>query len=323
MIKDLLLLLLIFLIIDIKCSNEYIRAAWIAHIQCPDEIKCKELIQSLASYKINRIYVCAWNNGKTYFESQTMRNSLGEIGIGQDILSWTIKYSQEYGIPEVFAWFEYGLMASYETLETPFAKFAYKNNWIKGKYLNFWYMNPETQALDFLANIMRDAALNYKLTGLQLDDHFDCPSAFLGCNVKIMHNSAQLINKIIREKSQIKLSISPMPLPNSINLSNVDWPKMLESKFFTDVAPQYYTTTFSVFKAKIEENEKYLTQEMKEMLILGVRVNGSGPLTEWTEIEKMLNFAKEKKYGICIWYSKGIVFDYPNEFKNYWKITNN
>ncbi len=296
-------------------GTQSVRAAWIAHIQCPTESACENVLKSLGSFGITRVYVCAWNNGKVYFNSSVMLHAVGAGGIGENIVGWAQKYAKKYGIPEVYAWFEYGMMAAYNNLTSPFAKFAQKNGWIMGKHLGFWYMNPASLATAFLADLMRDLAVLYRPDGIQLDDHFDCPSSFASCKVSVMLNAAKLVWKTV---GPTKLSLSPMPLPNAIVRSNVDWPAMLRAGYFAEVVPQYYTTSSAAFRSKVEENEKLLTKEMRDVMLCGVRVNGSGPLTTWEEVRAMLEFAHARGYGVVVWYSRGIFLDYPKEFHGIW-----
>ena len=77
-------------------------------------------MSQLASKGVNRVYIDVWNNGKTYFNSSTMYDLVGPGGIGTDQLSWGVQYAKQCGM-EVYAWFEYGNMAAYNTISTPFA----------------------------------------------------------------------------------------------------------------------------------------------------------------------------------------------------------
>lgn len=45
-----------------------------------------------------------------------------------------------------------------------------------------------------LGNLMIDAALNYEIDGVQLDDHFCCPIFFTYCNESVMNIAASFIS---------------------------------------------------------------------------------------------------------------------------------
>ncbi len=82
------------------------------------------------------MYVDVWNQGITYFESATMRSLVGSTGIGADHLAWALEAGNYFGI-EVYAWFEYGLMPSYGSINNDFAVYAQQHNWILGIWQPF------------------------------------------------------------------------------------------------------------------------------------------------------------------------------------------
>ena len=80
------------------------------------------LVSTLKSRGVTRIYVDVWNQGRVFFESQTM-DSLVPSGAGtpQDNLKWTLDAARQIGGMEVYAWFEYGLIAAYGEINNDFA----------------------------------------------------------------------------------------------------------------------------------------------------------------------------------------------------------
>lgn len=105
-----------------------IRATWIP-VTWGDtsSTSAQETMESLSNLGVNRVYIDVWNNGKTYFNSSTMYNFIGSDGIGTDQLAWGVQYAKQYGM-EVYAWFEYGNMAAYNSISTPFAQKVSKLN---------------------------------------------------------------------------------------------------------------------------------------------------------------------------------------------------
>ena len=104
------------------------QAVWLPiQYNCTTSDDVTRTVRSLKLQGVTRIYVDVWNNGVTYFNSSTMREIAGGSSVGQDVLLWTLTAANELGI-EVVAWFEYGIMCSYGTLENNFAKTAKGNH---------------------------------------------------------------------------------------------------------------------------------------------------------------------------------------------------
>ena len=49
---------------------------------------------------------------------------------------WVLDAAKDYDI-EVYAWFEYGLIASYNGINNDFALYSQGNSWIIGEYSGF------------------------------------------------------------------------------------------------------------------------------------------------------------------------------------------
>ena len=117
-------------------------------------------------------------------------------------MQWALDAGKFFDI-EIYAWFEYGLMTSYGSINNEFAHYAQEKGWILGQYNNaFFWMDPEKiEVLQFLAGIMKDAIVNYGpkgLRGVQLDDHFATPIG-LGRSKTSMDSAMNYIRKAINE----------------------------------------------------------------------------------------------------------------------------
>ena len=97
-----------------------------------------------------------------------MAKAVGAAAVGTDRLKWATGCGVA-GV-DIYAWFEYGLIAAYGSLSTPFATFADGSDWILGKDGSFYWMDIESGALDFLAQLMVEVANDYPgVRGLQVN----------------------------------------------------------------------------------------------------------------------------------------------------------
>ena len=124
-----LLIITINIINNVKFTQSYYReesigkrCTWIPVSQYDTtESNTNKTMFALSQFGVNRVYIDVWNQGLTYFNSTTMFNFIGNEGIGPNQLSWGVKYAKLYGL-EVFAWFEYGNIAAYSSVNNPFAE---------------------------------------------------------------------------------------------------------------------------------------------------------------------------------------------------------
>jgi len=274
---------------------------------------------------VQRVYVDVWNQGVTYFESSTMRALVGAGGIGEDHLQWALDAGQVYGI-EVHAWFEYGLMPSYGSINNDFAKYAQAQGWILGQYNNFYWMDPDNMdVLRFLGDIMTDAILQYGskgLRGVQLDDHFASPIS-LGKTTKSMDSAMQYIRQTISGVASTTvpttvLSLSPCTLACAADPYNVLWDSWGSLNYYDEVIPQLYRSTYESFKSEFDYTDATLSSSTNQKWTSsGIRVDGSAP-TPWADVNNMLWYSNAKMKGSVVWYAHGIIEIYPSEFVNVW-----
>ena len=315
-----IILQILFILLPCLISSKQIRAVWVDARQFPNETTTGDIIKILHENGINRIYVGIWKNGKVYYESETMRNAIGDKGFGVKMLKWAVKYGKLYNL-EVYGWFEYGYMAAYNNLTCAFGQYALKLGWVMGQCDEFYYMDPRTGATDFLVGILDDA-IKEGVDGLQFDDHFACPPKFPQCSIGIVTAAAKFIKDNLKNKykeKMVPISIAPGPMPEALRDYNVDWRGMMIKGYFDEVIPLLYTNNSEYFKSRLLSNERYWP-EFRQKVLTGIMVNGDGYfiLTKWSEVLKMINFATERGYGISIWYAKSVAFDYRKEFHELW-----
>jgi len=195
------------------------QATWLPTSYIETEDAVWEVMTSLKQKGIKRVYVDVWNSGVVYFNSSTMRELVGDSGIGRDLLLWSLSAGKELGI-DVYAWFEYGLMTSYGSINNDFAKISESNGWILGQYNSFYWLDcANSDVLNFLSGIMTDAIDGYAsagLKGVQLDDHFSTPKG-LGRSASQMDAAVSFVRSQLNSRNNSYFSLSPSTLQFSIN----------------------------------------------------------------------------------------------------------
>jgi uncharacterized lipoprotein YddW (UPF0748 family) len=147
-------------------------------------------ITRLRNIGLNSVYMDAWRNGATYFNSPTMQAITGqsratEIGT-RDLMSEALIAGHRNRMT-VIPWFQYGLMAQFGDAQTaPNTLGAYMRNrdWLlrnqSGTFTDagqgFSYMNPLVpEVRNLVKGIAVDVVRNYDVDGIQFDDHLAWP----------------------------------------------------------------------------------------------------------------------------------------------------
>lgn len=307
-------------------STSNLQATWLpTSYNFNSEQSVFDMMSSLQKEGVRRVYVDVWNQGKVYFSSPTMRNVVGASGEGDDYLDWALTSGESLGI-EVYAWFEYGLMPSYGSINNDFARYAESSGWILGQYNGFFWLDPRnSDVIAFLGNIMLDAVNGYAskgLKGVQLDDHFASPVS-LGRTAADMDAAAAYIRSVIPASTPTSpapaLSLSPSTLSFSISTYNVDWNKWGQSDYYDEVIPQIYRTTFASFKSEFDHMVLAVGDSTQSKWVgSGIRVDGSGDSTAWPEVNDMIEYCTSHRQGAVVWYARGILETYPSNFQSVW-----
>jgi uncharacterized lipoprotein YddW (UPF0748 family) len=239
-------------------------------------------------------------------------------GTPQDNLKWTLDAARQIGGMEVYAWFEYGLIAAYGEINNDFAHEAKSRGWILGQEgEGFIWMDPDNnEALTFFSGILQDCWTNYSklgLKGLQLDDHFSSPVS-LGRTKESMDNAMQRVRKELQVlDKEVFLSLAPSPLDQALNSYNVDWNTWGSLNLFDEVIPQLYRSSFQSFKRLFDETLKGISSTTRKYFkASGIRVDGSGDPTPLNDVKKSIEYSESYLIGTSIWYCKDIVELYPD-----------
>jgi len=303
-------------------STQYLQAAWIpTSYRAASESDRYNMMSSLKQLGVRRVYVDVWNQGKVYFVSPTMSKLIGNSGIGNDHLMWTLNAGNSLGI-EVYAWFEYGFMCSYGDLSNNFAQYSKSKGWVLGQYSGFYWIDPaNADVLSFTAGIMLDAVKGYMskgLKGVQWDDHFATPVG-LGRTSYQMDSAMSYMRSSLKTVPGAVMSLSPATLSVALSTYNVDWNKWGQNNYYDEVIPQIYRTTYDSFKTEFDYTTKNLGSTTKaKWTAAGIRVDGSGSPTPWADVNNMIWYSNANIKGAAVWYAHGIIELYPSNFKNIW-----
>ncbi|XP_019631991.1 PREDICTED: uncharacterized protein LOC109475668 [Branchiostoma belcheri] len=287
-----------------------VRATWLSRYEHANTQF--ELAVSFAQLKakgINRVYLNVWADGQIYFHSPTFE-SLGIRGFVRDVLGWAVEEGLKRGI-EVWAWFEYGLIATWGDSPTMtfFSSTVYNMGWMKGEAKGYWWMDAGNfEVLDFVAGMMQDAFDNYPgLGGVQIDEHFGQPYQ-LGSDLVVTMNDAA---NYILERVSGKVSLAPVSPPQSSLLNyNMDWGRWAKDDIgFHEYVPKIYRDTASSFDYDLSQ---IIEEVGKDKLVPGIRCIGSGANTPYDVLSDMMTRCEAEGLGHSIWYSKCFTQLYPD-----------
>lgn len=308
---------------DLVNSTSLMQATWLpVSYGFTSESTVYDMMADLKKEGVRRVYVDVWNQGKIYFLSPTMQSVIGSSGIGADYLAWTLAAGNSLGL-EVYAWFEYGLMCSYGEINNDFAHYAQANKWIIGQESGFYWLDPRNaDVLSFTRGIMMDAISGYTslgLKGVQWDDHFGTPVS-LGRTISDMDNAMKYMSDAVKSSTTKSImSLSPSTLSTSKGTYNVDWNKWGDLNYYDEVIPQIYRTTYDSFKSEFDYTLSVASSAtLKKWTAAGIRVDGSGSPTPWSDVNNMIWYSNAKGRGASVWYAHGILELYPSQFQNIW-----
>ncbi|XP_066278466.1 uncharacterized protein [Branchiostoma lanceolatum] len=295
---------------NVTSPNADVRATWLSRYDHPNtQFELAVTFAQLRAKGINRVYLNVWADGQIYFNSPTFE-SLGIRGFVRDVLGWAVEEGLKRGI-EIWAWFEYGLIATWGSSPTlsVFSNTVYQRGWMKGEAKGYWWMDADnTEVLDFVAGMMQDAFDNYPgLGGVQLDEHFGQPYQ-LGTDLVATMNGAA---SHILEKVSGKVSLAPVSPPQASLLNyNMDWARWAtEDIGFHEYVPKIYRDLASTFDYDLIQ---IIGQVGKDKLIPGIRCIGSGANTPYDVLSDMMSRCEAEGLGHSVWYSKCFTLLYPD-----------
>lgn len=315
----------------LKTTYCHTRAVWISNYdqQLKSVAGVHSIVDIWKSFGIKTVYVDVWNSGKLYAKSPTYESLfMKQI----DFLGNALEGTKDSGI-EIFAWFEYGNMATYKGVVGEFANHAKNKGWLikngSVKSHGFTWCDPgHPEFAKFLVKMTKEVDIAYSkyshYKGIQYDDHLAYPAdlpvtRYSPNRATAVYNLAKNLSSAVGAN---KFSLSPMTMPFSKTKSNVDWPRWLKEGIIFEVVPQTYFSNLSSFSKTLNTQLRYAP---KSKLRAGIRCNGTGSNTSFSVVKQMLEYSKKTGIkGIVIWYTKCLYDTYKSQFEAYWgkiKIT--
>jgi autotransporter-associated beta strand protein len=305
---------------------------------------------TLKSIGINTVYMDIWRNGYTYFHSPTNAAITGyqeDPGMGsRDMLAAAVLQAR-LNQQSIFGWFQYGLMAGYGNPggSTTVSGYMESKGWLlqdsSGNYTDasngYSWMNPLVpQVQTYLANMLLDAVKNYRLQGIQFDDHMGWPIEFgydaytenaykaaTGKTVPSNYNDPSftawraqavttcienIISTVKAADPSLIISDSPSVYPFSYNNYCENWPQWESLGLFNEYVPQVYYNTSSSFTTNW--NATVSNMSSTSMFAGGIAINyGSGYNPYSTVVQPSINTVNATTgiKGEVFWYSDGVL----------------
>ncbi|HAC65873.1 MAG TPA: hypothetical protein DCF68_20660, partial [Cyanothece sp. UBA12306] len=170
-----------------------IRGVWLTNIDSQvlfSQEKLSEAIGTLKQLNFNTLYPTVWNWGYTLYPSTVAKNVIGtdldptEGLQGRDILQEIIDQGHQAKMA-VIPWFEFGFMAPADSqLAIRYPQWLTQREngdkiWLEGNVHQRVWLNPlQPEVQEFITNLVTEIVGNYKVDGIQFDDHFGIPFDF-------------------------------------------------------------------------------------------------------------------------------------------------
>jgi uncharacterized lipoprotein YddW (UPF0748 family) len=270
-----------------------IRGVWLttaASNVFDNNVNIVDAIKLLADTGFNTVFPVVWNNGYTLYPSNVLDANFGvkiKPGYeGRDILQEVIDAATPLDI-DVIPWFEYGFMASFEDNGGHILK--RKPNWVgkgrngdplvKDKFV--WMNSLDLEVQDFILSLILEVAQNYKIAGIQGDDHLAMPSeGGYDDKTKKLHRAefgenppadrkdrnwlqwradiltdfiARLYQEVKAINSDLIVSMSPSIYPFGFNEFLQDFPAWIERGIVDIIHPQLYRRDLDQYKALVDD----------------------------------------------------------------------
>lgn len=277
-------------------NRKIIRGVWVSDVGSDvftSKANITECINICKEIGINTIFVVTYNDAKTKYKSQVMKDYMGvEIDpkyAGRDPLAEMIEAAKPHGI-KIVAWFEYGFASVYGdnsggALISKYPTWASRdvagNITEKNKFYWLDAFNPEVQ--QFIKKLMVEVVQKYPdLSGVQGDDRLPALASNGGYNASVtslykaetgrtapanyldshwlqwradkLSDFGEYIFKHIKSiKGNQMVSWSPSPYSWSLQNYLQDWPAWLRRGIVDHIHPQLYRYNFNDYKATFDQ----------------------------------------------------------------------
>lgn len=274
-----------------------VRGIWLTNVASQALLSrqgIQECVDLCKKVGINTIFVVTFNNAKTMFRSQVMKEYFGTeidpVYAGRDPLAELLEIAKPQGI-RVVAWFEYGFASVYGdpsggAIIARYPAWASRDaNGMITQRNNFYWLdpfNPDVQR--FYKRLLTEVVEKYPtIDGIQGDDRLPALPVNGGYNADVVARykretglTASLIptegnwvkwraNKLTQFGNYLykhikaidsKYMVSMSPSPYSWSLVNYlqDWPQWVQNKQIDYIHPQMYRYDFNAYRTSLDAN---------------------------------------------------------------------
>jgi len=325
-----------------------LRGTWLT-TTASDDLSAGNVAPTMATLRgvgLNTVYVEAWKNGYTNFNSPALTAFTGTTSLnpslaGRNLLSETRSAAAANGLVHG-AWFEYGLAAGFGAPNNPLAIKARDNGWLlkdsAGNFTNasnsYSWMNPLVpQVRNLIKGIAVEAVQQFDLQVIQFDDRLAWPVQFgyddvtraaylqeTGRNLPASPTDAQFVawrqQKMQAFATELHGAIRAAKpdvvislAPAVINFSSAN----LNAKWSDWVAAGLYDEVVpQVYRTTIGAFNTDWPGQVTAMgarsdeLAGGLRILGTGSATPWNDLRQMIDRTRQDATGHSLWYSEGV-----------------
>ncbi|MBR8835742.1 MAG: glycoside hydrolase family 10 protein [Stigonema ocellatum SAG 48.90 = DSM 106950] len=279
-------------------QSSELRGVWLTNIDSDvlfESDRLKNALQRLKDLNFNTVYPTVWNWGYTLYPSIVAQKVIGQAldptpGLqGRNLLKEIVHFGHQKGL-KVIPWFEFGFMAP-ESSELA----KHHPQWLtsrrdgtrivkEGIHDRVW-LNPfRPDVQQFIQDLIVEIVRNYKIDGVQFDDHFGLP-AELGYDTytvtlykkehfgqappqnpqdpewvkwradKITRFMKRVFKAIKVSKKSCLVSIAPNPQRFSYPFFLADWEKWERMGLIEELVLQVYRDDLRVFISELEYPE--------------------------------------------------------------------
>lgn len=203
---------------------------------------------SLTNAGVNRVYIDVANQGTFYFQSSNLASQCSTC-VGSDVLGTALK-NKPSGF-EVYAWVGYSAIVSGGGQTNDWYNVV-KSSLSGATNDGFTWLKPTSTGANLMTSIISDLGKYSNLDGVQLDDHFACPS----CGTSDKDSMRTWANNIVKAvkgvNSKLALSLSPNPSISASHNYGVYWDDWANYYvLFDEYVPQMYALTASQVQSQV------------------------------------------------------------------------
>jgi len=242
----------------------------------------------------------------------------------------------------------------------PLARYMRDRGWLlqnqSGQYADstngFAWMNPAVpEVRQFLIDVTLEAVNRYDLDGIQFDDRLAWPVQF-GFDAttlalytqqtgrpaptsptnsqfsqwrrdKVTEFATELYSAVKTARPDLLVSVSPSITTFSTTNYNANWPSWQSQGLFDEFAVQAYRDSLSAFNSIVEAQVAPFEPDDLDKLVVGLRINGSGPSTPYADLQAMIERTRtEGAAGHSLWYSAGARDLYGAQLRDFYDVAN-